>query len=179
MSSFSLAQFGRTPLIWAAANGHVAVAEMLIAAGAEVNLGGNVRRAAARSCRARALSLAPSLSLVPLSLARERESAVDARGPRASRAARSSRRATSERELPAPLSFRAARVADDFGACGVQNGSTPLHFAAGNGHLEVVQLLLRHRADKELKNNFGEKPVDRVCERGNKQHKAAITALLR
>ena len=111
VSSFSLTQYGRTPLIMAAYRGHVAVAEMLIAAGADLNLADKVRRAAARSCRARALSLSLALSLSrpSLSLARERESAVDARGPRASRAARSSRRATSERELPAPLSFRAAR----------------------------------------------------------------------
>ena len=62
----------------------------------------------------------------------------------------------------------------------MQNGWTPLHEAAWNGHLEVVQLLLRHRADKELKSNDGEKPVDYVCMEGdNEQHKAAITALLR
>ena len=166
----------------AAFGGHVAAAELLIAAGADVNLADNVRRAAARSCRARALSLSPHLSLSPppLSRERERERAVDARGPRASRAARSSRRATSERELPPPpLSFRAARVADDFGARGVQDGWTPLHCAAGCGRLEVVQLLLRHRADKELKDNYGKKPVDIVYRGGNEQHKAAITALLR
>ena len=62
----------------------------------------------------------------------------------------------------------------------MQGGYTPLHYAARYGQLEVVQLLLRHGADKELKSNRGHKPVDRVCERGkNKQHKAAITALLR
>ena len=62
----------------------------------------------------------------------------------------------------------------------MQYGYTPLHLAARNGRLEVVQLLLRHRADKKLKNTHGEKPADRVCLFGdNKQHKAAITALLR
>ena len=71
VSSFSLAQSGRTPLINAAIKGHVAVAEMLIAAGADLNLADKVRRAAARSCRVRARSLSPSLSLAPLSLARE------------------------------------------------------------------------------------------------------------
>ena len=88
VSSFSLAQCGCAPLIRAAFWGHVAVAEMLIAAGADVNLKNDVRRAAARSCRARALSLALSLSRPPsLSLARERERR------RRSRAARVSRRA--------------------------------------------------------------------------------------
>jgi ankyrin repeat protein len=58
----------------------------------------------------------------------------------------------------------------------VQFGNTPLHLAACWGHLEVVQLLLRHSADKELKNKQGQKAVDIVC---NKQRKAAITALLR
>ena len=61
----------------------------------------------------------------------------------------------------------------------MQDGFTPLHCAAGKGHLEVVQLLLRHRADKELKAKNGKKPVDIVCHFGDKQHKAAITALLR
>ena len=62
----------------------------------------------------------------------------------------------------------------------MQSGATPLHSAAYFGHLEFVQLLLRHRADKELKSNNGDKPVD-VCINGNgdEQHKAAITALLR
>ena len=82
---------------------------------------------------------------------------------------------------PPPLSFRAARVADDFGACGVQGGATPLHLAACFGQLEVVQLLLRHGADKELKKNDGKKPVDIVCNAYDvsERHKDAIKALLR
>ena len=63
----------------------------------------------------------------------------------------------------------------------MQYGFTPLHYAAFNGRLEVVQLLLRHGADKELKNQRGNKPVDIVCDNdyGDKQHKAAIKRLLR
>ena len=61
----------------------------------------------------------------------------------------------------------------------MQNGFTPLHYAADFGQLEVVQLLLRHGADKELKSKDGNKPVDIVCMFGDGQHKAAITALLR
>ena len=88
VSSFSLAQEGNTPLIYAIQGEQGAVVEMLIAAGADVNLkGGYVRRAAARSCRARALSRPLSLSRPSLSRARERERR------RRSRAARVSRRA--------------------------------------------------------------------------------------
>ena len=61
----------------------------------------------------------------------------------------------------------------------MQWGWTPLHYAASGGCLEVVQLLLRHGADKELENKKGEKPVGNVCHFGDGQHKAAITALLR
>ena len=62
----------------------------------------------------------------------------------------------------------------------MQTGWTTLHDTARSGRLEVVQLLLRHGADKELKNSDGEKPVDVVCRwTSDKQHKAAITALLR
>ena len=66
----------------------------------------------------------------------------------------------------------------------MQDGWTPLHFAAKYGQLEVVQLLLRHGADKELKSDGGllggNKPVEYVCKgTSDKQHKAAITALLR
>ena len=68
----------------------------------------------------------------------------------------------------------------------MQAGYTPLHSAALSGHLEAVQLLLRHGANKELKNRGGEKPGDRVCwkqdvahTKGNKKHEAAIKKLLR
>ena len=63
----------------------------------------------------------------------------------------------------------------------MQWGGTPLYWAARLGQLEFVQLLLRHGADKELKAKYGSQPVDLnwVCCWDNKQHKAAITALLR
>ena len=70
VSSFSLAQEGNTPLIYAIQGEQGAVVEMLITAGARVNLADNVRRAAARSCRARALSLSrparPRRALAPV-----------------------------------------------------------------------------------------------------------------
>ena len=35
------------------------------------------------------------------------------------------------------------------------NGWTPMHIAAGNGHLEVVRLLLDQGADLAVQNNDG------------------------
>jgi ankyrin repeat protein len=40
------------------------------------------------------------------------------------------------------------------------NGSTPLHFAAGCGHAEVVKLLLEGGADPQLKDKEKMRPSD-------------------
>src|SRR5258708_37306756 len=41
----------------------------------------------------------------------------------------------------------------------VDNGCTPLHLAAFNGHLEAVQGLLEHNADVNSQNNEGRTPL--------------------
>ena len=47
-----------------------------------------------------------------------------------------------------------------------QANETPLHFACKFGHVEVVQVLVMHKAlDKERVNKYGEKPRDIVCNR--------------
>ena len=61
----------------------------------------------------------------------------------------------------------------------VQYGITPLRTAAFHGHLDVVRALLNAGADKTIAMKAGYKPIDVVCQKGNKQHKDAIVALLR
>ena len=61
------------------------------------------------------------------------------------------------------------------------DGKTPLWGAAHNGRLDVVRALLNAGADKTIADNHGKKPIDVVCIGlgANKQHKAAIDALIR
>ena len=41
-----------------------------------------------------------------------------------------------------------------------QDGCTPLHFAAGNGHLKIAMLLMSYGADLNARTNDGELPID-------------------
>jgi len=41
---------------------------------------------------------------------------------------------------------------------------TPLHGACGQGHVKVVEMLLKHGADADAKNNFGDTPLHRACD---------------
>lgn len=47
------------------------------------------------------------------------------------------------------------------------SGSTPLHFACGNGYLEVVRLLLRHGVEANLATNKGWTPIMITCAAGH------------
>ena len=40
-----------------------------------------------------------------------------------------------------------------------QDGSTPLHYACDGGHVKVVEMLLKHGADAEAKDNVSTAPL--------------------
>ena len=49
------------------------------------------------------------------------------------------------------------------------DGWTPLHLAAGNGHLEVVKLLLEKSADVTVANNGGWTPLNSAASNGHNE----------
>ena len=174
-----------TALHWAAYHGNVAVVELLLSLNANPNLTDHVRVPPPTRAR-RALSRSRS----PRPLARERESAPDARGPRAFRVARSSRRARGaearvrEREPPPPALSRPRSLLtmSRARASRVQFERTPLFCVCG-GHLDVVRALLNAGADKTIADEHGQSIIDSVCtwqdDINNKHNKDAIVALLR
>ena len=139
-----------------------------------------------RRRRAR-VALSPALAL-PRPLARERERApptLEGRarfGSRDPLGERAAPRRESEREnLPPPRASRPLSLLtmSRARASRVQEGTTPMYWAARHGHLDVVRALLNAGADKTIADNGGDKPIDVVRRDGNKQHKDAIVALLR
>ncbi|OQS05745.1 hypothetical protein THRCLA_02161 [Thraustotheca clavata] len=50
----------------------------------------------------------------------------------------------------------------------MNNGWTPLHIAALNGHEEVVAVFIAHKADIDIVNNNGETPLYIAAEKGHR-----------
>jgi ankyrin repeat protein len=50
-----------------------------------------------------------------------------------------------------------------------QSGSTPLHTVGFTGDRASLELLMKHRADPEIKNNDGKTPADLARERGHQE----------
>lgn len=48
-------------------------------------------------------------------------------------------------------------------------GVTPLHWAAGQGHVEVVKLLLEYGADPKVKDKDGDTPLDLARKEGHRE----------
>ena len=56
-----------------------------------------------------------------------------------------------------------------------EDGSTPLHWAAINGHVEAVAALLMAGADPNLRNDYGITSLD-IAEDGTETHRLLLRA---
>jgi ankyrin repeat protein len=56
------------------------------------------------------------------------------------------------------------------------HGDTPLHNAALRGYKEVVEALVAHAADVNVKNSRGRTPLDEATRRGHKDIVRLLTA---
>jgi ankyrin repeat protein len=59
-----------------------------------------------------------------------------------------------------------------------KRGSTPLHFAAENGHLDVCRILLKCNADVDSQKDDGSTPLHQASRRGEEGSTAIVRLLL-
>lgn len=86
-------------------------------------------------------------------------------------------RASTEMQMIADLEKLIASGADDLNGP-LENGATPLHIAAANGYLSVVQLLIEHSVDVNVCDNDRWTPLHGVACWGNEQHTKVVELLV-
>ena len=158
--------YGRAPLSWAAANGHEAVAKLLLEKGAELEAKDDVYGRTPLSWAAANGHEAVAKLLLEKGAELEAKDDVLGRTP-LSRAAASGHEAVAKLLLEKGAELEAK---DDI------YGRTPLSWAAANGHEAVAKLLLEKGAELEAKDdNYGETPLSWAAANG---HEAVAKLLL-
>ncbi|KXX83103.1 Ankyrin repeat domain-containing protein 50 [Madurella mycetomatis] len=148
-------RYGRTPLSYAAWNGHTTVAEWLVKAGARIDLGDEIGGTPI------SYALCSGHEAIADQLMRGSSAdAVDtARGQLILSAAAKGHGTIVERLLEKGANIEAADSDDD---------RTPLWAAAGNGHEAVVRLLLEKGANTEAASSEGRTPLWAAARYGRK-----------
>lgn len=86
-------------------------------------------------------------------------------------------RASTEMQMIDDLEKQIASATGDLNAA-LENGATPLHIAAANGYLSVVQLLIEHGVDVNVCDNDQWTPLHGVACWGNEQHTRVVELLV-
>ncbi|QGA20938.1 hypothetical protein EYB26_008648 [Talaromyces marneffei] len=195
--------YGRTPLSWAAGNGHDVVVKLLLEKGAELEIKDNISGRTPLSYAAERGHEAVVKLLLKHGAKLETKGNVSGQTPLSYAAERGheavvklllEKDAKLELETKdnlfgqTPLSWAAWNGHEAVVKLLLKNGAkletkdnisgqTPLSWAAGNGHEAVVKLLLKNGANLETKDNdSGQTPLSYAAERG---HEAVVKLLLK
>jgi ankyrin repeat protein len=159
---FSKDNYGGTPLLWAAMEGHKDVVELLLANKADINVKANDGTTPLITA-----VVFGHKDVVELLLAQKPD--VNAK----TNIGATALHAAADKGYKAVAEMLLANKADINAKDNV--GLTPLHYAAGYGHKDVAELLLDNKADVNIRNNDGLTPMQLAAYKGQK----ALVALLR
>ena len=157
-----------TALHWASTNGHNAVVETLLkrSNGAKVNKQGKGEQTALHLAVANG-----HLDAVKTLLVHGADVQKEAKG----RAALHIASQKGDRQMVRFLLLHKVCFGVNVNQRSTQNSTTPLHWAAMEGHSEVAETLLNYGADHEMKNHVGNTPLIMAARRG---HTSVIKVLL-